>query len=246
MHLTPDFSGSRVLVTGGAEGIGAAIAGAFAAADADVAILDLQPNTKSDPTDMVGTNVRNFAADVGDRGAVEECVAAVYDWVGGIDVVVNNAGITRDAVVWKMSDTDWQGVLDVHLTGTFNVTRAVIPIMRQAGNGRIVNVTSYSGIRGNVGQANYAAAKAGVIGFTKTVAREVARFNITVNAISPNAHTAMVNAIPEERRAALEQTIPMQRFGEVQEMVGAVMFLASELAGYITGVVLPIDGGMSI
>jgi 3-oxoacyl-[acyl-carrier protein] reductase len=160
--------------------------------------------------------------------------------------VVNNAGITRDAICWKLSDAQWQSVLAVHLTGTFNVTRAAIPIMRDAGRGRIVNVTSYTGLHGNVGQANYAAAKAGIVGFTKTVAKEVARFGITVNAISPNAETAMVATVPAERKAELVSMVPLGRFGDPAEMAPAVAFLASDEAAYITGVVLPVDGGLAM
>ena len=246
LELHPDFSGATVVVTGGAQGIGAAVVEAFVAAGARVAVIDLQLGSSMDPPPLNGTNVLALIADVSDRAAVEASVAAVRDWSGTIDVLINNAGITRDAIVWKMSDDDWRQVLDVHLTGTFNMTRAVLPVMRASGRGRVINVTSYSGLRGNIGQANYAAAKAGVIGFTKTVAKEVARFNITVNAISPNALTAMVDAIPTEKRAALERDIPMQRFGEPREMVGAVMFLASNDAAYITGAVLPVDGGLSV
>jgi 3-oxoacyl-[acyl-carrier protein] reductase len=159
---------------------------------------------------------------------------------------VNNAGILRDRVVWKLTDADWQAVLGVHLTGTFNMTRAAVPAMREQGYGRFVNVTSYTGLHGNVGQANYAAAKAGIIGFTRTTAKELARFGITVNAISPNAETDMVASIPEDRLAELRAEIPMGRFSAPSEAAPAVGFLASEEAGYITGVVLPVDGGLSI
>ena len=160
--------------------------------------------------------------------------------------MVNNAGILRDRVVWKLTDADWQAVLGVHLTGTFNMTRAAVPTMREQGYGRFVNVTSYTGLHGNVGQANYAAAKAGIIGFTRTTAKELARFGITVNAISPNAETDMVASIPEDRREELQATIPMGRFSAPSEVGPAVGFLASEEAGYITGVVLPVDGGLSL
>jgi 3-oxoacyl-[acyl-carrier protein] reductase len=159
---------------------------------------------------------------------------------------VNNAGITRDAMVWKMTDAEWHAVIGVHLTGTFNLTRAALPSMRAASYGRIINVTSYTGLHGNLGQANYAAAKAGIIGFTKNVAKDVARFGITVNAISPNAETAMVAAIPAEKKAAIVAQIPLGRFGEPAEMAAAALFLASDEAAYITGVVLPIDGGLSM
>jgi 3-oxoacyl-[acyl-carrier protein] reductase len=148
--------------------------------------------------------------------------------------------------VWKLSDDDWQAVLGVHLTGTFNMTRAAVPVMREQAYGRIVNITSYTGLHGNVGQSNYAAAKAGIIGFTRATAKELAGFGITVNAISPNAETDMVASIPADRLAELRAQIPMRRFSDPAEVGPAVGFLASEQAGYITGVVLPVDGGLSI
>ena len=157
-----------------------------------------------------------------------------------------DAGILRDRVVWKLTDVDWQEVLGVHLTGTFNMTREVVPIMRDQEYGRIVNVTSYTGLHGSVGQANYAAAKAGIIGFTRTTAKELARFGITVNAISPNAETDMVASIPVDRMEELRAEISMGRFSAPSEVAPAVGFLASEEAGYVTGVVLPVDGGLSI
>ena len=185
--------------------------------------------------------------DVADAASVAAGVDDVFARTGRIDVVVNNAGILRDRVVWKLTDADWQAVLDVHLTGTFNMTRAAVPAMREQGYGRFVNVTSYTGLHGNVGQANYAAAKAGIIGFTRTTAKELARFGITVNAISPNAETDMVASIPEERARELQRRDPDGPFrGTRPRSAPAVGFLASEEAGYITGVVLPVDGGLSI
>jgi 3-oxoacyl-[acyl-carrier protein] reductase len=187
-----------------------------------------------------------FCVDVSAGDAVTAAVQQINDIAGTPSVLINNAGILRDGVVWKLSDSDWRSVMDVHLGGTFCMTRACIPLFRRAGYGRVINVTSFSGLRGNVGQANYASAKAGIIGFTKTVAREVGAFGITVNAISPNALTRMVASIPEDKKRVLEQATPLGRFGDPAEMYNAVAFLASREAGYITGVVLPVDGGLSI
>lgn len=246
MSITFDFSGRTVLVTGAAAGIGHGIAALFAASGARVAVLDRDPGALAAAWGTRSDTVAPIAVDVADEDAVSAAVDDVVGWGGGVDVAVNNAGITRDAVVWKMTSARWQQVLDVHLGGTFHVTRAVVPAMRAAGRGRIVNVTSFTGLHGNVGQANYAAAKAGIVGFTKTVAKEVARFGITVNAISPNAATAMVAAVPPEKRAELEQAIPVGRFADPAEMAPAVAFLASDEAAYITGTVLPVDGGMAM
>ena len=243
--LAPDFSASSVLVTGGAQGIGYEIARYFVDAGARVSVLDRDAAQLKQAWDG-RDGVRQVALDVADSAAVDEAVEGIVAWAGGIDVAVNNAGITRDAVVWKLTDEQWKAVLDVHLGGTFAVTRAVIPHMRAAGSGRIVNVTSYTGMHGNVGQANYAAAKGGIIGFTKSVAKEVARFGITVNAISPNASTAMVAAIPPERLAEMTASVPLGRFAEPAEMAPAIGFLASVQAGYVTGIVLPVDGGVSM
>jgi 3-oxoacyl-[acyl-carrier protein] reductase len=149
-------------------------------------------------------------------------------------------------MLWKITDDEWSTVLAVHLTGTFNCTRAAVPAMRARGRGRIINTTSYTGLHGNLGQSNYAAAKAGIIGFTRTAAKELARFGITVNAVSPNASTAMIESIPPGRRAEIEAQTPLGRYGTPEEMAPAVAFLASDEAAYITGVVLPVDGGLSI
>jgi 3-oxoacyl-[acyl-carrier protein] reductase len=246
MNLSFDFTGRTVVVTGAAQGIGQAIASAFLDAGATVAAIDRNADALDKAWPVAEPTLRTFAIDVADSGLVKTTVDDIAAWSGHLDIVVNNAGITRDTVVWKLTDEAWKAVLDVHLGGTFNFTRAAIPHMRTAGRGRIVNVTSYTGMHGNVGQANYAAAKAGIIGFTKTVAKETARFGITVNAISPNAATAMVAGIPAEKLAQLTDAIPQGRFAEPAEMAHAVAFLASDEAAYITGVVLPVDGGMSM
>jgi 3-oxoacyl-[acyl-carrier protein] reductase len=240
-----DFENTGIVITGGAQGIGSEIARWFADAGASVAVFDRDAD-RLDATWGGVKNVRTWALDVADTTAVSAAVDEVVAWTGSVDVAVNNAGITRDAVVWKLTDEQWRAVLDVHLGGTFAVTRAVIPHMRGAGRGRIINVTSYTGMHGNVGQANYAAAKGGIIAFTKTVAKEVARFGITVNAISPNASTSMVAGIPADRLAEMTASVPLGRFADPAEMAPAVGFLASDQAAYITGVVLPVDGGVAM
>jgi 3-oxoacyl-[acyl-carrier protein] reductase len=244
-NLRFDFTGRTALITGGAQGIGYEIAGAFRRAGAQVAVLDRDADALEQAWGSVD-GVAWHAVDVADPAAVTGAVTATVERFSSVDVAINNAGITRDAVVWKLTDEQWRSVLDVHLGGTFAVTRAVVPHMRAAGWGRIVNVTSYTGMHGNVGQANYAAAKGGIIAFTKTVAKEVARFGITVNAISPNASTAMVAAIPPDRLAEMTASVPLGRFADAAEMAPAVAFLASEEAAYVTGVVLPVDGGVAM
>ncbi|MCU1454125.1 MAG: fabG [Acidimicrobiales bacterium] len=246
VNLSFDFSGRTVVVTGAAQGIGQALAAMFHDAGALVVPADFNAEALAAAWQRAGERVRPIVCDVADPTSANELIDAANQFGSGVDVLVNNAGITRDRVVWKLSDDEWHAVLGVHLTGTFNLTRAVIPGMRTRGSGRIVNVTSYTGLHGNVGQANYAAAKAGIIGFTKTVAKEVAGFGITVNAISPNAETAMVASIPPEKKAELTAQVPQGRFGEPREMAAAVGFLASDEAAYITGVVLPVDGGISM
>jgi 3-oxoacyl-[acyl-carrier protein] reductase len=244
--LSFDFSGRTVVVTGAAAGIGQGIATLFAESGARVAVLDRDSDRLDTSWSGYGDSVRGYAADVADAEAVAAVIKDVIGWTGTIDIAVNNAGITRDAVVWKMTDDQWRAVLDVHLGGTFAVTRSVVPVMRAAGRGRIINVTSYTGMHGNVGQANYAAAKGGIIAMTKSVAKETARFGITVNAISPNAATAMVAAIPADRLAEMTASVPQGRFAAPAEMAAAVGFLASDEAAYITGVVLPVDGGVAM
>jgi len=238
------FDGRTAMITGAARGIGRELAAAFIAAGADTYLLDMDEQALAETVGAIGG--APLVTDIASTESVQQAVSAAAEQSGRIDVLVNNAGVLRDNVLWKLSDDDWDTVVDVHLGGTFKMTRACVPVFRQQGSGRVVNVTSYSGLHGNLGQANYAAAKAGIIGFTRTAAKELARFGITVNAISPNAETRMVASIPEDRRAELAAGIPMGRFAAPSEMCAAVQFLASEEAGYVTGVVLPVDGGLSI
>jgi 3-oxoacyl-[acyl-carrier protein] reductase len=244
MSIEFDFSGRTVLITGGGRGIGRALVRFFADAGATTAVIDVDEPALAEVGHDHG--VLPFAVDVSNTTQVADAIQRIVTETGRLDVVVNNAGILRDRVVWKLTDSDWDAVIGVHLTGTFNTTRSAVPVMREQNYGRIVNVTSYTGLHGNVGQSNYAAAKAGIIGFTLTTAKEVARFGITVNAISPNAETDMVASIPPDRAEQLRASIPMGRFSDPAEVGPAVGFLASEQAGYITGVVLPVDGGLSI
>ncbi|MDG4830713.1 SDR family oxidoreductase [Solwaraspora sp. WMMD1047] len=243
-NLTFDFTGRTVVVTGAARGVGLAVGRHFRDAGATVCLVDLEAEPVKEAAERIGAI--GIAADVSDTGQVTEAVDRVVAETGRLDVLVNNAGNLRDGVVWKLTDDDYEAVMAVHAGGTFRFTRAVVPQLRRQGTGRIINVTSYTGLRGNPGQANYAMAKAGIIGFTKTTAKELARFGITVNAISPNAQTRMISSIPEEKLAEFTGAIPMGRFAAAAEMAAAVAFLASDEASYITGVVLPVDGGMSI
>jgi 3-oxoacyl-[acyl-carrier protein] reductase len=242
--LTFDFTGRTVIVSGAAQGIGAELVTFFSRAGAHVVAVDLDAAALEHVARQ--QRVVPVVGDVSRTETADAAASAALERTGRIDVLVNNAGVLRDNMVWRITDEDWDLVLGVHAGGTFRLTRACVPTFRQQGSGRIINVTSYTGLHGNLGQANYATAKAGVIGFTRTVAKELARFGVTVNAISPNAATRMVESIPEPRRKEIEAQVPLGRFGSPAEMCAAVAFLASDEAAYITGVVLPVDGGLSI
>jgi 3-oxoacyl-[acyl-carrier protein] reductase len=243
-NTTLDFSGRTVVITGAARGIGLALATSFAGAGADVVAVDRDEDDLVAAADAIGAIP--LAADVASTSEVERAIAGTVARTGRVDVLVNNAGILRDKVLWKLDDEDWDAVLGVHLGGTFRFTRACVPHFRNQGYGRVINVTSYTGLHGNVGQSAYAAAKAGIIGFTKTAAKELARFGVTVNAISPNAETRMIDSIPEVNRAELQAQIPLGRFAQPSEIAAAVTFLASDEAGYVTGAVLRVDGGIAM
>jgi 3-oxoacyl-[acyl-carrier protein] reductase len=243
-NLTFDFAGRTVVVTGAARGVGRAVAEHFHASGATVYIVDVDDDQVVATAAELG--VVGLVADVTATDQVADVVARVVADTGRIDVLVNNAGILRDGVVWKLTDDDYEAVMAVHAGGTFRFTRAAVPYFRRQAHGRIINVTSYTGLRGNPGQSNYAMAKAGIIGFTKTAAKELARFGTTVNAISPNARTRMIASVPPETLTRLTDSIPMGRFAEPSEMAAAVAFLASDEAAYITGAVFPVDGGLSL
>jgi 3-oxoacyl-[acyl-carrier protein] reductase len=242
--MTPALSGRTAIVTGAARGIGLELARYLRGAGASVYLLDRDADEVAASAAEVGGAA--VATDVSSSADVHAAVTRAVDETGRLDIVVNNAGILRDGVLWKLTDDDWDLVVAVHLGGTFKMTRAAVPYFRAQEYGRVINVTSYSGLHGNVGQANYAAAKAGIVVFTKTAAKELARFGVTVNAISPNAETRMIAGIPEAKKAELAAAIPMGRFAEPGEMCSAVGFLASAEAGYVTGTVIPVDGGLSM
>lgn len=244
MSTTFDFTGRSVIVTGAARGIGLEVARLFAASGGTTFLVDFDADELARAAQEIGGT--GLQADVTSTADVEAAVAAVVEATGRVDVLVNNAGILLDTVSWKLTDEDWDRVLATHAGGTFRFTRACIPHFRAQGYGRVVNITSYTGLHGNVGQANYATAKAGIIGFTKTVAKETGRFGVTVNAVSPNAMTRMIESIPADKLAELAQGIPLGRWGDPAEIAPAIAFLASEQAGYITGAVLPVDGGIAM
>jgi len=238
------LTGKTALVTGGARGIGRAIAATLAANGARVAIADLDLAAAEKTAGEIG-QASGFACDVSDPAAVTQLVQTVEEAFGSLDILVNNAGITRDNLMARMKDEDWDAVMNVNLRAAFVATRAVQRGMMKRRWGRIINIASVVGIMGNKGQANYAASKAGLIGLTKSAARELASRNILVNAVAPGfIQTAMTDKLSDEARTTLAGQIPLARLGEPQDIANAVAFLASDLAAYITGQVLVVDGGM--
>ena len=242
------LTGKVALVTGAAQGIGKAVALLLARNGADIVISDINLEKAEETAKEVQALGRKALAtkvDVATLGDVEKMVETILAQFGKVDILVNNAGIARDKLILRMTEEDWDAVLNINLKGTFNCTKAVVRHMSKQRSGKIVNIASVVGEMGNAGQGNYAASKAGVIGFTKTIAREFAQRGINVNAIAPGyIETPMTDALPDKAKEELKRLIPMDRLGKPEDVAEAVLFLVSESANYITGQVLNVNGGI--
>ncbi len=239
-----NFKDKIVIVTGGSRGIGKSIAENFQSTGAKVIVTY---KNSIDENYFNDKNISHFKCDVSVLSEVTALVDSIVKEHGKIDVLINNAGITKDGLLMRMSEQDWDTVIDTNLKGVFNFTKAVTRSMMGKRYGKIINITSVVGIIGNAGQANYVASKAGVIGFTKSIAKELASRNINVNAIAPGfIETEMTNNLNEDVKNTYMSSIPLKRFAKPEEIANAVMFLASDEASYITGQVLSIDGGLAM
>ena len=240
------FENKVVLITGASGGMGWAIAKKFAEAGAKVALNDIAQAEESLKTITQELGGRYFLADVSKFEEVEKMVQDIQKEFGRLDILVNNAGITQDRTLAKMTKEEWQRVIDIDLTGVFNCSKAALPLII-ANQGKIVNISSLVGQRGNFGQVNYAAAKAGIIGFTKALTKEVGRFGVTVNAVAPGfIETRLTENLPPELKETIKKFTPLGRFGKPEEVASLVVFLASEEANFITGAVINIDGGLPL
>lgn len=245
-----DFTGKTAVVTGGSRGIGRAIAESFASHGANVAFIYSSSRGRAEEFEAEyvgsGIKVKGYCADVSDLESIKEESRQILSDFGRVDILVNNAGITKDSYMMLMSRESWGKVIEVNLTGTFNVTKQFLTHFIGNRSGKIINMTSVGGIAGTAGQTNYSASKAGLIGFTKSLSKEVAGKNINVNAIAPGyIMTEMLDTIPEKMKEKIIKDIPALRIGDVSDIANAAMFLASDLSGYINGQVLVVDGGLT-
>ena len=245
------FRDKIVVVTGAGRGIGQAVAAAFAREGAKVAVLSRNEQSCGQSAAAINEEcpeaARSYAVDVSDHEAMQECGRQIIADLGSVNILVNNAGITRDGLLLRMSDEDWDAVLDTNLKGAFNALKAFQRTMMKADEARIINVSSVIGIIGNAGQANYAASKAGLIGFTKSMARELAPRKVTCNAIAPGfIRTDMTEALGEKIQEEILKIVPLKEMGEVEDIANLALYLASPEARYITGQVIAIDGGMTM
>ena len=241
------LQGKVALITGASRGIGKAVALRFAAEGAEIAFTDIKvdPGTVSE-LEALGVKVRAYEADASDFAATEEVVAKIHAEFGRIDILVNNAGITRDGLMLRMSEASWDAVLTVNLKSAFNYIHAVCPIMSQQRGGNIISMSSVVGMAGNAGQCNYSASKAGLIGLTKSIAKEMGPRGVRANCIAPGfIISEMTDKLPEETRKALAKSIPLRRGGTVDEVAGVALFLASELSSYVSGQVISVCGAMN-
>lgn len=242
-----DLTGRNALVTGASGGIGGAVAEALHAAGATVALSGTREAPLRELAEKLGARAHVVTANLADAAAVEALPKAAAEAMGSVDILVNNAGITRDNLFMRMSDAEWQSVIDVNLTSTFRLCRGVLRGMMKARWGRIINVTSIVGTTGNPGQGNYAAAKAGITGMSKALAQEVASRGITVNCIAPGfIATAMTDKLTDEQKARIAAQIPAGRMGTAEEIAAAALYLASPEAAYVTGATLHVNGGMAM
>jgi 3-oxoacyl-[acyl-carrier protein] reductase len=243
--VNPGIAGKVAMVTGSTRGIGRAIAEALAGAGAKVAVIGRDQGRAEQAAAAIGHGARGFGCDVTSEASVNAAVAAIERDLGPIQILVNNAGVTKDNVFLRLSDADWDTVLEANLKGAFRTIRAAARGMMKQRWGRIINISSVVGLTGNRGQANYAASKAGLLGLTRTIARELASRGITVNAVAPGfIESDMTAALTPEQREALSRQIPLERLGTPADVAAAVLFLASEGSSYITGQVVVVDGGM--
>ncbi|MGO9107945.1 MAG: 3-oxoacyl-[acyl-carrier-protein] reductase [Thermoguttaceae bacterium] len=249
-RIQVDLTGRIALVTGAARGLGRCFAIDLAAAGAKVACVDINTETLAQTISAIqaaGGAAHPIAADVTNSQRVDEVVAEVVKLWGGLDILVNNAGITRDNLIMRMKDDQWDAVLNINLKGTFLFTRAASRPLCKSKCGRIINIASVSGLMGNPGQANYSASKAGVIGLTRTISRELAGRSVTVNAVAPGfIATDMTAKLGEDVLEKIKEGIPLKRLGLPQDVSDAVLFLASDAAEFITGQVLTVDGGLTV